>query len=409
MTDFVCTTAINKLLQLKKRVRIVQGGTSAGKTYGILPILIDTAIKNNGIEISVVSETLPHLRKGAMRDFLKIMEQLNRFRPECWNKSANTYKFTNGSFIEFFSADSQAKVRGPRRDILYVNECNNIDFETYSQLAIRTRQQIWLDYNPTHEFWANTELTDSDCEQIILTYKDNESLSNVIVKEIEKARQKAFYDENSGDLFNEHNIKSAYWANWWKVYGLGLVGSVQGVVFSNWQTCDNIPEEAKLLGCGLDFGFAQDPSALVAIYRYNGEIYVRELCYQQGMTNQDIANHLNSLGLDKSTLIVADCAEPKSIAEINRYGFHLQPCTKGADSIKFGIDILQQQKLKITKDSTNLINELRNYTWETDKQGAMTGRPIDAYNHLIDALRYIAVRCLSLSRSSGGVRGAIAF
>ena len=180
MTDFVCTTAIERLLMMRKRVRIVQGGTSAGKTYGILPILIDTAIRNNGIEISVVSETLPHLRKGAMRDFLKIMEQLNRFRPDCWNKSNNVYKFPNGAFIEFFSADSQDKVRGPRRDVLYINECNNIDFETYSQLAIRTRSTIWLDYNPTHEFWANTELTDEDTERIILTYRDNESLSDTI-------------------------------------------------------------------------------------------------------------------------------------------------------------------------------------------------------------------------------------
>ena len=395
MTDFVCTTAIERLLMMRKRVRIVQGGTSAGKTYGILPILIDTAIRNNGIEISVVSETLPHLRKGAMRDFLKIMEQLNRFRPDCWNKSANTYKFPNGSFIEFFSADSQAKVRGPRRDVLYINECNNIDFETYSQLAIRTRSTIWLDYNPTHEFWANTELNDEDTERIILTYKDNESLSDTIVREIEKARQKAFYDETAGDLFNEQNIKSAYWANWWKVYGLGEVGSVQGVVFSNWQTVTNVPKDAQLLGCGLDFGFSTDVTAIVSVYRYDGEIYVRELCYQTGMTNQDIAQFLKSLQIQPNTLIVADCAEPKSIAEINRYGFHLQPCTKGADSINFGIDTLQQYKLNVTEESINLIKELRNYTWETDKTGAKTGKPIDAYNHLIDALRYIGIRVLA--------------
>lgn len=397
------------MLALSKRVRVIQGGTSAGKTYGIVPILIDIAIGYPKSEFSVVSETLPHLRKGAMRDFLKIMEETGRFIPDHWNKSTSTYNFTNGSYIEFFSAASQEKVRGPRRDVLYINECNNIDFETYSQLAIRTRSTIWLDYNPTHEFWANTELTDEDTERIILTYKDNESLSDTIVKEIEKARQKAFYDEMAVDLFAENNIKSAYWANWWKVYGMGEVGSVQGVVFSNWHTVTNVPKDAQLLGCGLDFGFSTDVTAIVSIYRYDGEIYVRELCYQTGMTNQDIAQFLKSLQIQQNTLIIADCAEPKSIAEINRYGFHLQPCTKGADSINFGIDILQQYQLNVTEDSVNLIKELRNYTWETNKTGEKTGKPIDAYNHLIDALRYIAVRCLSLSRSKGGVKGAIAF
>lgn len=392
---FEVTTALNKMLALSKRVRVIQGGTSAGKTYGIVPILIDIAIGYPKSEISVVSETLPHLRKGAMRDFLKIMEETGRFIPDHWNKSTSTYNFTNGSYIEFFSADSQEKVRGPRRDVLYVNECNNIDFETYSQLAIRTRDTIFLDYNPTHEFWANTELTDEDTERIILTYKDNESLSDTIVKEIEKARQKAFYDEMAGDLFNERNIKSAYWANWWKVYGMGQVGSVQGVVFSNWQTVTNIPKDAQLLGCGLDFGFSTDVTAIVSVYRYDGEIYVRELCYQSGMTNQDIAQFLKSLQIQPNTLIVADCAEPKSIAEINKYGFHLQPCTKGADSINFGIDTLQQYQLNVTEDSVNLIKELRNYTWETDKTGAKTGKPIDAYNHLIDALRYIGIRVLA--------------
>jgi phage terminase large subunit len=392
---FQPTTATSKLHAMTRRVRIVQGGTSAGKTYGILPILIDTAIYYPNTEISIVSETMPHLRKGAMRDFLKIMEEMQIFIPERWNKTTYTYTFGEGSYIEFFSADSQAKVRGPRRDVLYVNECNNIDFETYSQLAIRTRSTIWLDYNPTHEFWANTELNDEDTERLILTYKDNESLSDTIIKEIEKARAKAFFDEFADDLFSETNIKSSYWANWWKVYGLGEVGSVQGVVFSNWQTVTNIPKDAQLLGCGLDFGFSTDVTAIVSIYRYDGEIYVRELCYQTGMTNQDIAQYLKSLQIQPNTLIIADCAEPKSIAEINRYGFHLQPCTKGADSINFGIDTLQQYRLNVTEDSVYLIKELRNYTWETDKTGAKTGRPIDAYNHLIDALRYIAVKVLA--------------
>jgi len=221
---FVYTQAIKKLRKLTKRTKIIPGGTSAGKTYGILPILIDKATKSNGLEISVVSETIPHLRKGALKDFLKIMKVTGRFREQAYNKSLLTYTFANGSYIEFFSADQEGKVRGPRRNILYINECNNINFETYHQLAIRTSNEIWLDYNPTGEFWADIELAgDQDTERLILTYKDNEALSLDIVKEIEKAKIKAFYDTSLDDnqLFKESNIKNAYWSNWWKVYRLG--------------------------------------------------------------------------------------------------------------------------------------------------------------------------------------------
>lgn len=402
---FVYTTAIDKLRRLKKRIRIIQGGTSAGKTYGILPILIDKAARTPKIEISVVSETIPHLRKGAMRDFIKIMQATNRYTPDHWNKSNFVYTFGNGAFIEFFSADQQSKVRGPRRDVLYINECNNVDFETYTQLAIRTKQTIWLDYNPTTEFWVHTEiLNDADSDYLQLTYKDNEALSESIVQEIEKTRIRAFYEPNAKNLFAEGNIKSAYWANWWKVYGLGEVGSVQGVIFSNWQTVEQIPESAVLKGVGVDFGFASDPTAIVELYVCDGMVYLNEVCYNSGMTNNEIANFLKKQGYNAATLIVADCAEPKSIAEINRYGFHLQPCIKGADSINFGIDLLQQFELNITNESVNLIKELRNYTWEKDRDGNSTGRPIDTFNHLIDALRYIAVRVLS-KQTTNRIRG----
>jgi len=392
---FEVTTALNKMLALSKRVRVIQGGTSAGKTYGIVPILIDIAIGYPKSEISVVSETLPHLRKGAMRDFLKIMEETGRFVPDHWNKSTSTYNFTNGSYIEFFSADTQDKVRGPRRDVLYINECNNIDFETYSQLAIRTRDTILLDYNPTHEFWANTELNDEDTERLILTYKDNESLSDTIIKEIEKARAKAFFDEFAGDLFSEKNIKSSYWANWWKVYGLGLVGSVEGVIFTNWKQIHEVPHDAVLLGYGMDFGFTNDPTTIVAMYRYNGQIIFDEVCYRTGLTNNEIANVMKSHGIRQNDYIVADCAEPKSIAEINRYGFHILPCDKGADSVRFGIDILRQSDMLVTDRSTNIVSELRQYTWEKDRNGNETGRPIDEFNHAIDAMRYIATKKLA--------------
>lgn len=381
---------------MSARVRIVPGGTSAGKTYGIIPILIDVATRQR-LEISIVSESIPHLRKGAMRDFLKIMECTGRFIPEHWNKSNFTYTFTNGSFIEFFSADKQSKVRGPRRDILYINECNAIDFETYSQLAIRTKQYIWLDFNPTSEFWVHTELQrDPDVETLVLTYKDNEALPDIIVAEIEKAKTRAFFDADAPNVFAESNIKSAYWANWWKVYGLGEVGSVQGCVFNGWQFVDAIPADAKLLGVGMDFGFSTDPTSMVALYRYNGGIFIDEMCYKVGMTNKDIAVELKRQGCRASTLIVADCAEPKSIHEINEYGFNVLPSEKGADSILFGIGVLQEcEDVSITRESVNFIKEYRNYVWETDKSGNKTGRPVDAYNHLMDALRYIAVKVLA--------------
>ena len=392
--EFTYTTAIRKLRGLKKRLRIVPGGTSAGKTYGIIPILIDAAARYR-LEISIVSESIPHLRKGAMRDFLKIMQATGRYIDDHWNKSNFIYTFTNGSFIEFFSADKQSKVRGPRRDILYINECNAIDFETYYQLAIRTKKIIWLDFNPVSEFWVHTELKEEDAETLVLTYKDNEALPAVMVQEIEKVKSKAFYNENLENLFQENNIKNSYWANWWRVYGLGEVGSLQDVVFDNWNLIDNIPTDAILLGIGIDFGYSTDPTTIIALYRYNSEVYVNECCYKTGMTNKDIATALKSIQIPYNTLIIADCAEPKSIHEINEFGFHVQPSVKGADSINFGIDVLRQNQIHVTKDSINLIKEFRNYVWEKDKDGNKTGRPVDAFNHCIDALRYISVRCLS--------------
>lgn len=385
---FKYTTAIKKLRKLTKRIREVPGGTSAGKTFGILPILIDTATRMPLLEISVVSESIPHLKRGAIKDFKKIMKDTGRWISDHWHGTDLKYTFSNDSYIEFFSADQEDKVRGPRRNILYINECNNISFETYHQLAIRTDMYVWLDYNPTQEFWVHTELNnDPDVEKIILTYKDNEALAETLVKEIEKARTKAFYDEFANDLFAESNIKNKYWANWWKVYGLGLIGSLEGVVFKNWELIDNIPDTAKLLCYGLDFGYTNDPTALIACYKYDNELIFDELIYQTGMLNTDIIREIKSFGGAKAT-IFADSAEPKSIEEIRRAGIQIKPAVKGADSIKYGIDYLQSYQIKITKNSTNIIKELRSYTWDTDKTGKVLNKPIDAYNHSIDAMRY---------------------
>ena len=367
---FVYTTAIRKLRKLNKRIKIIPGGTSAGKTYGILPILIDKAIKTPGLEISVVAESIPNLRRGALKDFTKIMQQTNRWIDDNYSRTLLTYKFANGSYIEFFGADQEAKVRGARRNILYINECNNVNFEIYQQLAIRTSDEVWLDFNPTHEFWAHTELNDDpDSDTLKLTYKDNEALGESIIKEIEKGREKA--------------KKSAYWSNWWQVYGLGNLGSLEGVIFDNWKLIDTIPEEARLIGVGVDFGYTNDPTAIIEVYKYNDKRILNERCYRTGLLNNEIARMLN----DNET-VYADSAEPKSIEEIRRHGINIKGATKGRDSINFGISIMQGESYMVTKHSTNLIKELRYYCWDKDRNGLKINKPIDNFNHAIDAIRY---------------------
>ena len=376
------TTAINKILALKKRIKIIQGGTSAGKTFGILPILIDKAAKKGGLEISVVAESIPHLRRGALRDFLKCMKWTNRFVDERFNKSLLKYEFANGSFIEFFSADDSSKLRGARRDILYVNECNNVNFEAYNELSIRTKHEVYLDFNPANEFWVEEIKEDKEADFIILTYKDNEALDTGIVEQIEKNRLKA--------------ETSTYWRNWWKVYGLGELGMLEGVVFSNWKQIDTIPKEARLVGIGLDFGYTNDPTSCIEIYKHNEKRILNEIVYQTGLLNSDIANKL-----PKDVPVYADSAEPKSIADIQRYGITIKGVTKGRDSINYGIDVMQRENYLVTSNSTNLIKELRSYCWDTDKTGKRLNKPIDNYNHAIDAVRYHEMETLGMNKNYG--------
>jgi phage terminase large subunit len=379
----IITTAINKIEALKKRVKIIQGGTSAGKTYGIIPILITKASTYANQEISIVAESIPHLRRGALKDFLRIMKSTNRFFEQRFNKSLLRYEFANGSVIEFFSADDSSKLRGARRDILYINECNNVNFESYNELSIRTKKEVYLDFNPANEFWVHTELKgETDSDFLILTYKDNEALDERIVKEIEKNRDKA--------------ATSAYWANWWRVYGLGEIGMLEGVIFSNWKIINTIPIEAKLVGIGLDFGYTNDPTAIIEVYNYNGQRIVNELKYQTGMLNSDIAKEL-----PKNVVVYADSSEPKSIDEIRRYGITIKGVTKGKDSINYGIDVMQQQEYLVTSQSTNLIKELRAYCWDQDKTGKQLNKPQGKQDHGIDALRYHEMETLGLNSNYG--------
>jgi phage terminase large subunit len=378
------TTAINKILALKKRIKIIQGGTSAGKTFGILPILIDKATKTGGLEISVVAESIPHLRRGALRDFLKVMKWTNRFVADRFNKSLLKYEFANGSFIEFFSADvDSSKLRGGRRNILYINECNQVSFESFLEMSIRTKDEVFLDYNPTAEFWVQTELEgQEDAEKIILTYKDNEALDTGIVDQIEKNIKKA--------------ETSNYWKNWVDVYVNGIMGKLDGIVFGNWKQIDTIPKDARLVGIGMDFGYTNDPTSIIEVWKHNETRILNEIVYQTGLLNSDIAKLL-----PKDVPVYADSAEPKSIADIQRYGITIKGVTKGRDSINYGIDVMQRENYLVTSKSINLIKELRSYCWDSDKTGKRLNKPIDNYNHAIDAVRYHEMETLGMNKNYG--------
>ena len=386
---FKRTTAINKIRACKKRIKGIQGGTSAGKTFGILPVLIDRACKTPNLEISVVAESIPHLKRGALKDFKKIMLLTNRWYDSYFNRTDSKFQFPNGSYIEFFSADNDAKLRGARRDILYMNECNNMTFHAYTELASRTKKEVFLDWNPTNKFWFHEELEgDSDTDFIILTYQDNEACPQSAVDFILKAKEKA--------------VKSNFWKNWYNVYGLGLVGNLEGVVFENWQQIDNLPKEAKYLGSGLDWGYTNDPTTLIDCYRYDGKIILNEVIYRTGLLNNDIAKLIKADGLRR--FIYADAAEPKSIDEIKRNGIIIKGAAKGKDSINYGISLLQEHDLVVTKSSTNLIKELRNYTWDTDREGNKLNKPISNYDHAIDAVRYFAVEVLKNQTAGVDIR-----
>lgn len=315
---------------------------------------------------SIVSESFPHLKRGAMRDFLNIMQAHRYFKEESWNRSDYIYTFETGSKIEFFSADQPSKVRGPRRDRLFLNECNNIAYEAFDQLEVRTKEFVVLDYNPTNEFWLFTDVIPhrDDWEKIILTYKDNEALDPQIVASIEQRQ----------------NNKS-----WWQVYGLGQLGDVESRIYKDWAIIDELPHEARLKRYGLDFGYTNDPTAIVAVYEYNGGYILDEVCYQKGLTNKAIAELLKAL---PRALVVADSAEPKSIDEIKTYGILILPSQKGPGSVNQGIQYIQQQRISVTKQSTNLIKEYRNYLWMTDKNGKIINEPLGGQDHLLDSLRY---------------------
>lgn len=371
--EFKAVTATHKLLKLNKRIRAAAGGTSASKTISILLILIDkaTVYANEGkpLLISVVSESLPHLKRGVMRDFINIMEAHGYFKEANWNRTDFIYSFGPNTKIEFFGVDTPDKVRGPRRDILFMNEANNCPFESFEQLEVRTKNEIWLDWNPTNEFWFYSEIlpyrTD-DLDFITLTYKDNEALDENIVRSIEARK---------------HNV------SWWQVYGLGQLGEVEGKIYRDWAIIDSIPHEARIERLGLDFGYANDPAVLVAIYYYNGGYIVNELLRRTHMSNRKIADYINSSALT-NVLCIADSAEPKSIAEMAEHGVQIIGANKGPGSVNQGIQWVQDQRMSMTKGSVNVIKSYRNYMWKTDREGKIIDIPDHMFSDEMDAVRY---------------------
>jgi len=358
------------------KIVVEQGGTRSGKTYNIiLWIIFSYCQKNEGKIITICRKTYPALRGTVMRDFLTILKDHEIYSEEDHSKTASEYKL-NGNTIEFISLDMPQKIRGRKRDLLFANEANELNFEDWQQLLFRTNEKVIIDFNPSEEFhWIYDHvLTRKDVEFYQTTYKDNPFLGAEIKAEIERLKD---IDEN-----------------YWRVYGLGERGQAKSLVYT-FTTIKEIPKEAKLVSYGLDFGYSSDPTSLVRTYILGDDMYVDELLYRTGMTNQDIANEMKVLGLDRSNEVFADSAEPKSIEEIYRMGWNVKPTIKG--SINIGIDIIRRYKLHATESSFNLIKELRNYKYIEDKNGQMTNKPVDNFNHALDALRYSVVNKISQS------------
>ena len=310
-----------------------------------------------------------------MRDFFDILKEFQLYSEDNHNKSSGEYRLNN-NLVEFISLDQPQKVRGRKRDLLFINEANELVWEDWQQLIFRTNGRIIIDYNPSDEFhWIYEKVkVRDDADFYITTYLDNPFLPDTIINEIERLKETD--------------------ANYWRVYGLGQVGKSVATIFDV-ALCDNIPVHARHIGYGMDFGYTNDPTTLVSVFIHDTAMYIKEMIYRTGMTNRDISNDLNRLQIGRREEIYADSAEPKSIDEIYRMGWNIKPATKGRDSINIGIDMLKRYKIYVTKDSTNTIKEFRNYKWKEDKNGNILNTPIDMFNHSIDATRYLVYNKLA--------------
>lgn len=374
MADNCITTGLKKLKPLfldKNRYMVVQGGMRSSKTYSILMLIISWCQTYAGKIATIASMSYPHLSRGVIRDFQAIMKNADIWEPERWNQSSKIYTFGNGTILEFISVDNMS-AHGPARDLLFINEANDMDIKTAQNLAFRTTGKVIIDYNPTHEFWAHTWLLKEEADKtdfVILTYKDNEALAPSIREAIESRKPK----------------KGEEPSNWWVVYGLGQVGSLEGNVYSGWRKAtEDDYKNAKLIRYGLDFGFSNDETALVGIWRKeSGELIAQELIYKTNILGSQYGDELRKAGVDPSVLIVADAARPEIIAEIKAQGFRIVGADKNAGSVLRGIDRVKQEQ--IIYDGKDIEREYLSYAWRTKRSGEILDQPQDGFDHCLPA------------------------
>jgi len=350
------------------RIFVLQGGSRSGKTYSTLQYLIRICYENkgSGIVISIVRNTFPSLRATVMRDFFDILLSMGAYTEANHDKSEHTYNLW-GNLVEFFSVDDEQKIRGRKRDILFMNEANEISREKYVQLMLRTTGKVIMDYNPSmmDSYIYDEVLTRPDCLLKVTTYKDNPHLSKGIVFEIERM-----------ELVDPDG---------WKIFGLGQRGQIAGLIFPSITEVDLFPDIP--FGFGMDFGFSSDPTTLIKVGIRNDELFIDEYLWRSGLTTPEINTMLKTLLVGRSE-IVADSAEPRLIEELKRMGWNIWPSIKGQGSIKQGIDTIKRYRINVTKRSVNTLKEFRNYKWKQDSNGIFLDEPIDYWNHGIDSIRY---------------------
>ena len=371
------TNVFHKAYRSNTRITCLQGGTRSSKTYSLCQLFIVKCLEETGKVFTICRKTLPALKGTAYRDVISILKDLELYNEANHNKSELSYSL-NGNLLEFISVDQPVKIRGRKRNYLWCNEANEFNYEDWQQLILRTTEKIYLDYNPSDPYsWIYEKvITRDDCTFLKSTYLANQFLDKDTIAEIERLK----------DLDPDY----------WRVYGMGEIGSVSTQIFRQWNLVDDV--QGRLIGYGLDFGFTNSPTALVEVRQLDDSLYIRELLYEKRLTNTDLANKMKELGIDRTTEIVADSAEPKSIEEIYRQGFNIKPAKKGA-GIHLGIDIMRRYKLNITKDSLNAIKEFRSYKWATDKNGDVLNAPVKVNDHLVDAVRYLCLNKLSINHS----------
>tara|TARA_Y100000114_G_C11761110_1_gene329797 strand:- start:1143 stop:2294 length:1152 start_codon:yes stop_codon:yes gene_type:complete len=362
------------LLKSNKKIIVEQGGTRSGKTYNILLwIIFSYCTQNTNKIITICRKSFPSLRATVMRDFLDILKIHKMYNEINHNKSSSEYKLYN-NLVEFISLDEPQKVRGRKRDVLFINEANELYFEDWQQLLFRTNEKIILDYNPSDEYsWIYDKvITRDDADFYITTYKDNTFLEQALIKEIERLKETD--------------------PQYWQIYGLGQKGVSKSTIFNYEES--NIPDDAEFLSMGVDYGYTNDPTAHISVYKKGHNLYAQEHLYKTMMTAEDIHSHFKLLNVGDK-IIYSDSSEPRLNDYLRRTGWNIRPTVKGRDSIIAGIDLLKRYKLYVTPDSKNLIQEFRNYKWSEDKTGKLTNIPIDKHNHLLDSLRYATFNILS--------------